>query len=143
MFMAAYLASSNLAFLFIDTIPLITAISFMLINVRIGLGWAQHIARSSEKLSTHSVVTLPFRTTQSAIRSTDDRQQRSGNFQMHSLTVHVERTVVKDNGSNGTVDRDSSVDIDKRKDAVVFLDDSGSGTDHSTKRIYDRDERYI
>jgi hypothetical protein len=141
MFMAAYLASSNLAFLFIDTIPLITAISFMLINVRIGLGWAQHIARSSEKLSTHSVVTLPFRTTQSAIRSTDDRQQRSGNFQMHSLTVHVERTVVKDSGSNGTVD-DSVVEMDKRKDTVL-LDDSGSGLDHSTKRIYDRDERYM
>ena len=59
---------------------------------------------------------------------------------MHSLTVHVERTVVKDNGSNGTVD-DSIVETDKRKDAVL-LDDSGSGLDHSTKRIYDRDERY-
>lgn len=76
MFMAAYLAGSNLAFLFIDTLPAITAISFMLINVRIGLGWAQKIARSGEKSITtgHSIVTLPFRaTTISGNRSVDDR----------------------------------------------------------------------
>ncbi|KAF6748249.1 hypothetical protein DFP72DRAFT_579351 [Ephemerocybe angulata] len=142
MFMAAYLASSNLAFLFIDTLPTITAISFMLINVRIGLGWAQNMARSGEKISTaHSIVTFPFRATQqSGLRSMDDRQQRSatGSYAMHNLTVHVERTVVKDTGSSG----DDSVVLEPRLKDVVALSDVGS--DLSTKRIYDSEQdRYI
>lgn len=135
MFMAAYLAGSNLAFLFIDTLPAITAISFMLINVRIGLGWAQKIARSGEKSITtgHSIVTLPFRaTTISGNRSVDDRigHQRSTNgaYQMHSLAVHVERTVVKEGDTD-------TVALEPRQKDVVVLSDTGS--DHSTKRIYE------
>ncbi|KAH6912216.1 hypothetical protein BKA70DRAFT_1422935 [Coprinopsis sp. MPI-PUGE-AT-0042] len=47
MFMGAYLSSSNLVYIFADTIPVITGISFMLINVRIGLGWALNVSGSS------------------------------------------------------------------------------------------------
>ena len=47
MFMGAYLSSSNLVYIFADTIPVITGISFMLINVRIGLGWAMDVSNST------------------------------------------------------------------------------------------------
>ncbi|KAJ3516097.1 hypothetical protein NMY22_g14288 [Coprinellus aureogranulatus] len=134
MFMASYLAGSNLAFLFIDTLPTITAISFMLINVRIGLGWAQNMARSGEKSITtgHSIMTLPFRATNiSATRSIDERigQQKStnGSYQMHSLAVHVERTVVK----NADTD---AVALESRQKEIILSD---AGSDHSTKRIYE------
>ena len=41
LFTATLLAHSNVTLLFIDTLPAIAALSFMLINVRVGLGWAQ------------------------------------------------------------------------------------------------------
>ncbi|TEB20167.1 hypothetical protein FA13DRAFT_1718012 [Coprinellus micaceus] len=109
MFMASYLAGSNLAFLFIDTLPTITAISFMLINVRIGLGWAQNMA------------------------SKDRRDRTNGSYQMQSLAVHVERTVVKD------VDRGADLVALEHRQKEVVLSDTGS--DHSTKRVYEQ-ERY-
>jgi hypothetical protein len=53
MFMGAYLSSSNLVYIFADTIPVITGISFMLINVRIGLGWALDISSNSNTTAAH------------------------------------------------------------------------------------------
>ena len=40
-FFISYQAHSNLQFTAVDTWPAMSGISFMLINVRVGLGWAQ------------------------------------------------------------------------------------------------------
>ncbi|TFK19654.1 hypothetical protein FA15DRAFT_674244 [Coprinopsis marcescibilis] len=98
MLMAAFLAGSNLVYVFADTISVITGISFMLINVRIGLGWAIDLAKSLERSTAHSISLRPTNAS-SAIRSVDDR--RTANYQMRSLTVHVERTVVKESSEDG------------------------------------------
>ena len=39
-FFAAYEANSNLQYTFVDTLCQVAGISFMMINVRVGLGWA-------------------------------------------------------------------------------------------------------
>ena len=46
-FFGCYQASSNLQYTTVDTVGAIAGISFMLINVRIGLGWAQQAPLSA------------------------------------------------------------------------------------------------
>lgn len=112
MFMAAFLAGSNLVHIFADTIPVITGIAFMVINVRIGFGWAVDLAKSIEKgATTHSISFRPSgNAAANAVRSTDsDRQRGTGgatSYPMRALAVHVERSVVKEDDFGSMEDRD-------------------------------------
>jgi hypothetical protein len=47
-FVATYQSQSNLQFIAIDCLSVISGIAFMLINVRVGLGWAQNSINTSQ-----------------------------------------------------------------------------------------------
>ncbi|KZT69219.1 hypothetical protein DAEQUDRAFT_710407 [Daedalea quercina L-15889] len=64
-FFGSYQASSNIQYTIIDTLGVVAGISFMLINVRAGLGWAQQApstassGNSSGRTQTHVYVMRP------------------------------------------------------------------------------------
>lgn len=86
MFMGAYLSSSNLVFIFADTIPVITGISFMLINVRIGLGWAMDVSSSTSATAAQATNnSLSFRPV------TGQQSRLSGFTGLHGFSHHGPR----------------------------------------------------
>jgi len=86
-FLGTYEAKSNLQFFTIDTLCPVAGIAFMLINVRVGLGWAQRASTDLES-------------------SANDGFRRSGvthtgpSFAMRPVTVEVTTAVHQDSGDD-------------------------------------------
>ncbi|KZT01339.1 uncharacterized protein LAESUDRAFT_664142 [Laetiporus sulphureus 93-53] len=74
-FFISYQSGSNLQFTAVDTWPSMSGIAFMLINVRVGLGWAQ----TSEKTTTRHTV--------SAVSG--HRSGETSSFAMRPLAVNI------------------------------------------------------
>lgn len=85
-FTATYESQSNLQFITIDCLPVISGIAFMLINVRVGLGWAQNSIAASQVDSTlHANSGRNI-----ALSSSGD------SYPMHPVAINIQRAVDTD-----------------------------------------------
>ncbi|KZT10078.1 uncharacterized protein LAESUDRAFT_645450 [Laetiporus sulphureus 93-53] len=91
-FFAAYESGSNLQYPFVDTLCQVAAIAFMMINVRVGLGWAQKAHQ------THS-------TSSNIIPS---RRNGDQSFIMRPVAVDITRVVQKEDDMGQPIKRASS-----------------------------------
>ncbi|KZT01978.1 uncharacterized protein LAESUDRAFT_730689 [Laetiporus sulphureus 93-53] len=83
-FFVAYQSRSNLQFTAVETLPFIAGIAFMLINVRVGLGWAYTADHHSPEDQQNTVFRGPLH------RGLDDTTHS-----MRPLTINVTRTTVR------------------------------------------------
>ncbi|KAJ4476519.1 hypothetical protein C8R41DRAFT_887287 [Lentinula lateritia] len=84
-FFASYQSHSNLQFVAVDVWPCSAGIAFMLINVRVGLGWAQKANQDSFK--SYNTSSRPF--------NSRGEIQQSGRdaFPMHPLAVSITQAI--------------------------------------------------
>ncbi|PCH35876.1 hypothetical protein WOLCODRAFT_140118 [Wolfiporia cocos MD-104 SS10] len=99
-FFASYQSHSNLQFTAVDVWPSMSGIAFMLINTRVGLGWAQ-------TASTFSGI--------SSIASGNNPRPEQP-YPMRPLAVNITREVNKND------DRDNSIELDKHVTRQGYID---------------------
>ncbi|KAK0480493.1 hypothetical protein EDD18DRAFT_1312327 [Armillaria luteobubalina] len=90
-FMITYLIKTNIQFNTVDFWPEAAGIAFSLINVRIGLGWAQKSGISS---------TLGGSSGSRSGRGSE----RGTEIPLHPLTINISQAIVKDSGESQTND---------------------------------------
>lgn len=89
--MITYLIKTNIQFNTVDFWPEAAGIAFSLINVRIGLGWAQKSGISS---------TLGGSSGSRSGRGSE----RGTEIPLHPLTINISQAIVKDSGESQTND---------------------------------------
>ncbi|PCH44196.1 hypothetical protein WOLCODRAFT_138818 [Wolfiporia cocos MD-104 SS10] len=90
-FFASYEAGSNLQYTFVDTLCQVAGIAFMMINVRVGLGWAQ---------KAHATTTSSTGIT--------SRRNAEQSYAMRPVAVDITRVVHKEDDLGRSVKRVSS-----------------------------------
>ncbi|PCH37101.1 hypothetical protein WOLCODRAFT_109578 [Wolfiporia cocos MD-104 SS10] len=85
-FFVTYEIRSNLQYLCSEAYCAIAGIAFMLINVRIGMGWAQRAYKEAD-------------TTTGIVLTSPGREQPDG-YPMHRLAVNITRVVQQDGGAD-------------------------------------------
>ncbi|KAK0216123.1 hypothetical protein IW262DRAFT_1464652 [Armillaria fumosa] len=90
-FMITYLTKTNIQFNTVDFWPEAAGIAFSLINVRVGLGWAQKSGISSTLGGS------------SGLRS-GRGSERGTEIPLHPLTINISQAIVKDSGESQTND---------------------------------------
>ncbi|KAJ7579074.1 hypothetical protein C8J56DRAFT_1110134 [Mycena floridula] len=100
LFMALYESNTNYEFSIVDTWPSVAGIAFMLINVRVGLGWAQNAEFTSHVGGGAS----------------NTRIQDSGNYRLRPLAVNISHIVEQDDANEYSEQKD--LDLSKNHQSV-------------------------
>ncbi|KAF9476886.1 hypothetical protein BDN70DRAFT_138739 [Pholiota conissans] len=82
-FFASYQSESNLQFIAVDCWPAMSGIAFMLINVRVGLGWAQKNMSSAGN-------------TMQSVRSGNPRTFNGDEYPLHPVAINIQQAVHTD-----------------------------------------------
>jgi hypothetical protein len=86
-FFSSYQSQSNLQFVAVDCWPAMSGIAFMLINVRVGLGWAQR-SISSSPIEPSQHVTSVVRNRAHSLSGDD--------YPLRPLAINIQRAVDTD-----------------------------------------------